>query len=93
MTAPALFRAIWPVLDPSRLLQDLIAEASQDLPRVALMAHAEITGRGRWSMRPAAEVPGSGNVTATVLMYEAPARERPRTWVTAGLTTVEQVAS
>lgn len=69
------FRAIWPIVDTAVDYQHLIREACEDLPTLAARAHAEITGRGRFSIAPSARVPGSGRVTESVLLYEAPAVE------------------
>lgn len=73
-------RCLWPVVDPSIPLRELLAEAAADLPEVATRAHAKVTGPGRWSMAPSEAVPGSGRVTDTVLIFEAPAEPR---WTTA----------
>jgi hypothetical protein len=73
-----VFRAIWPVVDPTVPLRHLVAEAAADVPNVALRSRAEITGPGTWSMAPSEAVPGSGRVTDTVLIFEAPAVPMPR---------------
>jgi len=71
------FRAIWPILDPTRPLRALIAEATADLPDVAVRTQAALTGPGHWSMAPSVNVPGSGNIAEDVLIYEAPAVPKP----------------
>lgn len=81
MTSPSVarirplfvFRALWPITDMTLPLGDLIAAAEVDLPVVAALQHAEVQSGGRWSVAPSSRVPGSGNITANVLIYEAPA--------------------
>ena len=67
------FQAMWPITDPERPTHWLIAEAIDDLPMLAARAHAELSGPLTWSIRPSWAVPGSGRVTETVLICEAPA--------------------
>lgn len=54
--------AIWPIVEPARPIDELIAEALDDLPTVALRAHAHIAAgaRPRWEIREGAHTPGSG---------------------------------
>jgi hypothetical protein len=70
-----VLRAIWPVLEPTTPLPDLIAQA--DLHAIARQAHATITGRPRWAIRPGTDIPGSGG-HPLVLIAEAPARPARR---------------
>lgn len=69
------FRAFWPITDENRPLQSLIEEARKDLPWLTAQAHAQLAGRGRWTVERSADVPGSGRVTETVLLFNAPAVE------------------
>lgn len=73
------FRAIWPIVDETTGIRDLIAAAEADLPLLLAQAHAAITDntRGRWSIVPSVNVPGSGRITENVLMFEVPARAVP----------------
>ena len=75
-----VFRAVWPITDMATPLDELIAGATKDLPMLAARAHADlssVTG-GRWSVASASRVPGSGNLTANVLLFETPATPRQR---------------
>lgn len=76
------FRAIWPIVDQRIPYDQLIAEATDDLERLTLHAHCRVTnyGAGRWSIARSSQVPGSGRVTPTVLMYEAPAVAAVPAW-------------
>ncbi len=69
------FRAFWPIVDDTVPPIDLIREAALELPRLTAQAHAVINGPGRWAIAPSCKVPGSGRVTPTVLLYEAPATQ------------------
>lgn len=69
-----MFRAIWPIVDETRPYADLCKEAAEDLPRLIATAHAVLEKPGRFSVAPSEKVPGSGRVTPSVLLYEAPAR-------------------
>ena len=74
------FIAFWPITDeavPFRVLRD---QAAAEVPALAAQAHARITGRCRWTIRDSAAVPGSGRVTDTVLVCEAPAVEHVPAW-------------
>ena len=64
------FLAVWPIVDDTIPLPDLIAEATADLPAVAMRANAQLVSRPSWSVRPGSAVPGSGGA-ATVLVCEA----------------------
>lgn len=73
--SPPVFRAMWPIQDPA--VAALLAEAQADLRRLTLQANAVIDpSRGRYSIARAATVPGSGNSSELVLLYEAPAQPR-----------------
>lgn len=72
------FRAIWPIHDPTVPLRDLVREAAADVENVAARSRARLVGRGSWSMAASENVPGSGRVTDTVLIFEAPAVALPR---------------
>lgn len=71
----SIFRAFWPITDTSMPMQRLIDQARPDLPWLTAQAHAVITGRGKWTIELSANVPGSGRVTETVLLFNAPAVE------------------
>ena len=71
----ATFRAIWPIIDESVPYADLIEQASDDLSVLVRQSRAELTGPGRFSIAASASVPGSGRVTESVMIYEAPARQ------------------
>ena len=69
-----LFRALWPITNPRLPLARLIEEAREDLPRVERQAAAYAhPGAGRWRVARSSDIPGSGRVTETVLIFEAPA--------------------
>lgn len=74
----AVFRAIWPIYDPTMPYDAMLQAAIEELPDVAARSHARITGRGRFTIAPSSKVPGSGRVTDTVLVYEADADPLPR---------------
>ena len=71
-----IFRAIWPITDESQSYAALCRAAADDLPLLIAQAHAQLTHAGRFSVAPADLVPGSGRVTESVLVYEAPAERR-----------------
>ena len=71
------FRAIWPIVDTTVAWEDLIREAADDIPMVAIQARAVITGPGAFRRERSARVPGSGNTTEFCLVFEAPARPAP----------------
>jgi hypothetical protein len=70
---PATFRALWPIIDPSVSLHELTQQAHADLPALTRRAHCRLTGRGRWWIADSRLIPGSGRVTDTCLIYDAPA--------------------
>jgi hypothetical protein len=72
MSAPFLFRCVWPIHD-NVTYRRLIRDAKDDIPTLAAQAHARITGPGRFSIAESIDVPGSGRTTPTVLVFEAPA--------------------
>lgn len=76
------FQAIWPILDQRLTYDQLIDEAAHDLPTLVAQAHARITDwrAGRWSIARSVDVPGSGRITPTVLLYEAPAVAAVPAW-------------
>ena len=74
------FRAFWPIIDPTIPPDELIREATADLPLLTSRAHAVLTGPCRWAIAPSEKVPGSGRVTKTVLLAEAPAVEGRVAW-------------
>lgn len=78
------FRAFWPIVDEQRTWNDLVREAAADLPTLTIQAGAAIVGPLRWTIVPSASVPGSGNVTESVLMCDAPAEVRPHRAYRAG---------
>lgn len=63
-----VFRAIWPVLDWTMPPLDLLTEAAADLETLARRAHADLSGRPRWSIQPGAQVPGSGGAMFVVVV-------------------------
>jgi hypothetical protein len=69
----AMFRAIWPITDETASWSELVADARPEVPLLAARAHARVCGPGRFSVAESCHVPGSGRVTASVLLYEAPA--------------------
>ncbi len=79
MTTGYVFRAIWPIADEAVPYAELCAEATADLPWLVQTARVFITTEGRFSVAPACDVPGSGRVTGSVLVWEAQARPAPRT--------------
>jgi hypothetical protein len=62
----APWRAIWPVIEDLPA-SDLIAEALEDLPIVAVRHGRTLAGRPRWSIRPGHDVPGSGGALLVVI--------------------------
>lgn len=72
------FRAIWPITNERLPFTALCAQATHDIPHLAALAHARITGPGRWTCALSTDVPGSGRITKWVLLYEAPATAAPR---------------
>lgn len=77
LTVAQHWRAIWPVLDESRTLSELVGEASDQLPGMFARARLRPIGRPRWSVRPGADIPGSGGA-ATVLVADVPVTAVPR---------------
>ena len=72
-----IFRAIWPITDESVSYADLCRQAANDVALLIGQAHCRLTKPGRFSIAPAELVPGSGRVTDSVLVYEAPASPLP----------------
>lgn len=76
-----IFRAVWPITDESVSYASLCREAERELPLLLARAHSRAVGGGRFSIAPAERVPGSGNITESVLIYECLAehdgKERP----------------
>jgi hypothetical protein len=72
-TPPVVFRAIWPIADESVPYAQLCHEASADLPHLVAQAKARLLRGGSFSIAPSAQVPGSGRVTESVLIYTAAA--------------------
>lgn len=70
-------RLIWPILDESLTLGQLIAEAAPEVPMLISRAHAVAAGVGRFYTAHSWEVPGSGRVSNLVLVFEAPATAAP----------------
>ncbi len=71
------FRAMWPVLDGLIDPQDLITQATRELPQVAARAQATLTSPPRWAIREGRDIPGSGG-HQWVLVAEAAAVNRVR---------------
>lgn len=77
------FRAVWPIVDETVPFPDLLREASAEISTLATQAGARLTRPGRFLIAPSDLVPGSGRVTAWVLVYDAPATLIIRASVTA----------
>lgn len=73
MTAAIVFRAVWPIVDERLSFADLCREAESGLPTLISQARARLLRPGRFSIAPSEKVPGSGRVTESCLIYEAPA--------------------
>lgn len=67
------FRAVWPVLDARVPVPQLLAEARDELAALATRAGCQITGTPRFRLAPSDRVPGSGRISETVLLADAPA--------------------
>lgn len=78
----SVFRAMWPIVDERVPYEHLIAEAFEEIERLAAQAHCRIAdwSAGRFSIARSCQVPGSGRVTPTVLLYEAPAVAAVPAW-------------
>lgn len=74
----AVFRAIWPIADESVPYAQLCHEATADLPHLIAQAKAHLLRAGSFSIAPSDQVPGSGRITESVLMYTAPAEPMRR---------------
>lgn len=81
-----VFRAIWPIVDETVKYGDLLRQAATELPTLTTQAHVRVIGAGRFSIAESVYVPGSGRLTDSVLVYEAPAESM-------GLPKWRQVAS
>jgi hypothetical protein len=68
-----VFRALWPITDPTLGVGELLATAAADLPLLARQARVELAGEGRYCVARSATVPGSGNITEWTLLYTCPA--------------------
>lgn len=71
------FRAWWPIVDEDAAWSELCRQAEAEVPLLVAQGKAKLTGPGRFSIAPSAQVPGSGRVTESVLLYEAPAVRAP----------------
>ena len=69
-----MFRAIWPIVDETTSYADLCREAAAEIPELVARSRARLAKPGRFSVAPSEHVPGSGRVTDSVLIYEAPAQ-------------------
>ena len=70
-----IFRAIWPIYDdqPSHVTYaQLVREATEELPALLVRHHARATGRGVFTIAASVDIPGSGRVTESVLVWEGP---------------------
>ena len=67
-----MFRACWPITDPTTPYADLTTQAAGDLPLLLRQAGAcPVVGEfGRWYITASSAVPGSGRITDKVLIYE-----------------------
>lgn len=73
MNHQIVLRCIWPITDETVSYATLCRQAADDLPLLIGQASARLLKPGRFSIAPSVEVPGSGRVTESVLIYEAPA--------------------
>jgi hypothetical protein len=71
------FRAVWPVIDPTTPMSQLLLEGAADLPNVARRHRAQLIGPAKYALRPGQDVPGSGGA-GLVLVATAPATPIPR---------------
>ncbi|UAV84808.1 hypothetical protein BV113_00140 [Glutamicibacter phage BIM BV-113] len=63
----SVFQAVWPVIDPTISPEDLIAEAIEDLPKVA-RRHSYITiGEPKVEILSGADIPGAGGASLVVV--------------------------
>jgi hypothetical protein len=74
MSTPASFRAVWPITDERAAFTELLSAALVEVPLLAAQAKCRVVGRGRFSIDLSVNVPGSGRITPTCLIYEAPAQ-------------------
>lgn len=75
------FVAYWPITDQSVGWDELIKAAEQDLPLLLGQARCRKAGPGAFRIARSVDVPGSGRLTPTVLVFEAPAWPRkPRAY-------------
>lgn len=70
------FVAFWPIADPDATLDDLVAEALSDLPRVAAACHARLTSWPEWAIASGRAVPGA-SAYRRVLTCRAQALDPP----------------
>ncbi len=68
-----VFRAIWPITDETVPYDELIVAARAEVPTLVNRAHARLAGPIRFHLARSVDVPGSGRVTPSVLVAEAPA--------------------
>lgn len=68
-----IFRATWPITDPTVGFLELLEMARQDLPALLTQAHARRTGLGRYTVAHSIDIPGSGRTTEWVLLFQCPA--------------------
>ena len=68
-----IFRAIWPIVDESVSYAELCKEAAADLPLLVARAKARLLRPGAFQVAASVDVPGSGRVSESVLIYTAPA--------------------
>jgi hypothetical protein len=74
-----VFQAIWPVVDRTRPLSDLIPDAREDLPGMLARARCHLPcgmSSVRWSIRLGRDVPGSAGAVE-VLVAECPVGRVP----------------
>lgn len=74
LTNNGMFTAFWPITDRDQPMDNLIEDATADLPKVAHIAGAHITGPTFWRRCPGSQFPGAGSY-AEVLAVLAPARQ------------------
>lgn len=63
----SVFQAVWPVIDPTILPEDLIAEAIEDLPKVARRHRCITVGEPKVEIRSGADIPGVGGASLVVV--------------------------
>lgn len=63
----SVFQAVWPVLDQSMSSEDLMAEAVEDLPKVARRHRFITVGEPKVEIRCGSDIPGAGGASLVVV--------------------------